>query len=166
MAGTVSSTSQIRSEQASARVYCSRAIATIITENRTWKIYWRMAWRLPMSSPPTRTCWPPLYSTSTVAREMPIIIMGCIMTMRSTACRPAEVKSSLAVLNLARSKSSRTKDLTTRMATRFSWTFSLSRSIFSCMISNSGWHLTIRVTTHTARMGRMMTMIVAREGLM
>ena len=83
---------------------------------------------------------------------MASIITGRMAMIRRPTARAASISSSLDFLNFFRSKSSRTKALTTRMATRFSWRVLFRLSMRFCMVSKSLTHTFIsRPMTRTMR---------------
>ena len=72
------------------------------------------------------------------SRIMASIIMGIMKITTCRARRPARFRSALASENFFSSKSSRTKDLTTRILVRFSCMPEFKRSILPCMTVKRG----------------------------
>ena len=74
------------------------------------------------------------------------IMMGMLMTTVPKAFSEVAFKALLRLANFSSSWSSRTKDFTTRIPVKFSWTTRFRASVFSCRDRNSG--LTrVRMTT-------------------
>ncbi len=69
------------------------------------------------------------------------------------ALRLFSISSSLASLKVSFSKSSRTKDLTTRTLVIFSWILEFSLSILVCIMSNLGNAIRITMTSATRSSG-------------
>ena len=81
------------------------------------------------------------------------IMMGMLMTTMPKAFSALDFRSRFLLANFSRSWSSFTKDLTTRMPVRFSWTTRFSASVFSCMARKRGLALVRISTTDTISTG-------------
>ena len=114
--------------------------------------------------PPAITSLPPSHTTATLVRFMISIISGIIETMMRMADRPAFFKSPLAASNLSCSKSSRTKDFTTRTAVRFSWMSVFSASSFDCIRVNRGYAARITSACTISSSGSVTASTRARPG--
>ena len=82
--------------------------------------------------------FPPYQTTARVVTFMANIITGMVAITIFNALIPLSLRSWLRPENFPISKSSRTKDLTTRTLVKDSWIPEFSRSSFFCMASNRG----------------------------